>query len=147
MRVIPSLFSDSEIITNGDFAGVIALGDTARVIDIKNSKIQSDGENAGSVFVDASDTISISDSNVTTNGNSGMILIGNSITTSQVTISGQRTTNTDNSSGFNYTTNITTTNLDRDNGLAGDIQIYARDEINISGSRLDSTTDIANLRQ
>ena len=112
---------------------------------VEISSINSNTGFAGEIFLDAPNSIEITDSQLLANGNFGVIFIGDLITPSQVTISGQRTTNTDNSSGFNYTTNLTTTNLDLDNGLAGAIEIYARDEINISGSRLDSTTDIANL--
>lgn len=114
---------------------------------------------AGDIIINAGEDVSIFDSNIETNGNFGRIFIGSvpedrsdeGITVevpSKVSIQGTRNEGADVNdprTEDTFTTNISTTNFGRPNGEAGRIEIQARDEINISGSRFDSNTQITNL--
>ncbi len=112
---------------------------------------------AGEIRINASNEVLITESNIKTEGNDGQIFIGNPnaeepVIPSKVTIKGTRSPepdnipdNTDDPRSDNiFSTTLSTINRGKDSesGLAGRIEIYARDEINISGSRLDSNTDI-----
>ena len=114
---------------------------------------------AGDIIINAGEDVTIFDSNIETNGNFGRIFIGSvpedrsdeGITVevpSKVSIQGTRNEGADVNdprTEDTFTTNISTTNFGRPNGEAGRIEIQARDEINISGSRFDSNTQITNL--
>jgi filamentous hemagglutinin family protein len=108
-------------------------------INIERSQIDSTNFStgfAGFVNLDASNEISIKDSQIFAEGNFGEIAIGDSVQPSQVTLEGERTETED---GFEFS-NLLSTISSNPNDLAGRIRINARDRINVIGSRIQSST-------
>jgi filamentous hemagglutinin family protein len=109
-------------------------------INIERSEIDSTNFStgfAGFVTLDASNEISIKDSQIFAEGNFGVIAIGDSLQPSQVTLEGERT---ETENGFEFS-NLLSTISSNPNDLAGKIRINARDRINVIGSRIQSSTE------
>jgi filamentous hemagglutinin family protein len=109
-------------------------------INIERSEIDSTNFStgfAGFVTLDASNEISIKDSQIFAEGNFGVIAIGDSLQPSQVTLEGERT---ETENGFEFS-NLLSTISSNPNDLAGKIRINARDLINVIGSRIQSSTE------
>ena len=170
-QIFPSLISSNVQTLENNFragnitinAGTLSIGEENTILN-KPNEISSSTEGlgyAGDIIINSGGNVNIQNSNIETEGNFGRIFIGSvpedrsdeGITAevpSKVIIQGTRTERgdvndlqTDNT----FTTNVSTTNLGRDNGEAGRIEIQASEKINISGSRIASNTEIATLKR
>ncbi|MGL5832596.1 MAG: filamentous hemagglutinin N-terminal domain-containing protein [Waterburya sp.] len=125
-------------------SGDINLNATG-IINIDGSTIDNISEigNTGDIKLNAPNEIFIKNSQVLAGGNFGRIFIGDSVQPSQVTLEGQRTT-TENSPDPQFSNLLSTTSSNTDD-LAGSITINARDNINIIGTDIQSSTATTRL--
>ncbi len=131
------IFTDIETIADYD-AGNIKI-DAQGSIFLNNAGIKSTTVGtgfAGDIKLNAPNEISIKNSEILAEGNFGGIFIGNSIQPSQVTLEGQRTGDSDDPI---FSNSLSTTSSNPDD-FTGSIIINARDNINIIGTDIQSST-------
>ena len=168
-----AIISESESNSTNDFAEIelAAPQDSISIINSVISAANTSDEGfAGDIILNANNEINILNSSIGSrntafsdlnpdslnrgNGNKGRIFIGShpnkevEVTPpSKVIIRGKRDPEPeddgDTRSKFVFSTDLSTTNFKRPNGEAGRIEIKASEEIDISGSRVDSNTTIA----
>jgi filamentous hemagglutinin family protein len=140
------IFTDVETIDN--FAAGNIKIDAQGSILLNNAVIRNANAGtgfAGDINLNTPNEVSIKDSTIAANGNSGRIFIGNTVEPSQVTLEGERTEiETEDGTSFDFSNELITTSFNP-NDLLERISINAGDRINIIGTDIQSSAATTRL--